>query len=166
MLPGDAGSGQRVFWQFTEALAVFFSLSTLAVMFVQVMSRYAIGVAVPWTDETSRFLFVGAIYLGSAICQLQSSHIRVTVVIDHVSPGIRHWLEIIQSLCVAVISAALVIGCIEMAVNSSNLRAATLPITFAWLYAVQGFGFLLILILALRDAWRLVTSPTSESLAE
>lgn len=162
MLTPEVGSGVHKFWRVIETLAVTFFLASLAVMFIQVTSRYAIGTAVPWTDETSRFFFIGAIYLGAAICQLHSTHIRVTVVIDMVSPGTRRWLEVIQSACVAVVSAALVGGCIEMAINSSNLRAATLPITFAWLYSVQGFGMLMILILALRDTWRLVQSPTFE----
>lgn len=153
------GSVERTLWQTIEYLATLFFLATLAVMFIQVISRYAIGTAVPWTDETSRFLFIGAVYLGAAVCQLNSAHIRVTVIVELVPPRVRRWLEIGQSVAVAIVTAALVAGCIEMAINSSNLRAATLPITFAWLYAVQGIGLFLVFLLSLRDVWRFVRAP-------
>jgi TRAP-type C4-dicarboxylate transport system permease small subunit len=150
----ETRSREWVFWKAVETAAVVCFLATLTVMFIQVVSRYAIGAAVPWTDETSRYLFICSVFLGAAICQLRSAQIRVTIVLDMLSPATRRWFETIQLVCTAVVAAALVVGCIKMAITSSNLRAATLPITFAWLYAVQGLGLLMILVISLRQIRR------------
>ena len=155
----DESKSEQTFWKVIETAAVLCFLIALAVMFTQVISRYAIGVAVSWTDETSRFLFIGSVFLGAAVCQMRSSQIRVTVVLDLLSPARRRWFEVAQSLFTALVAAALVVGCIKMAINASNLRAATIPITFAWLYSVQGLGMILIVAISLRDAFRLLTAP-------
>ena len=37
---------------------------------------------------------------------------------------------------------------------SSSVMASTLPVPFAWLYAVQGIGISLLILLVLRDLWK------------
>lgn len=155
MVVADERRAEKILWRVIETAAVLCFLFALAVMFVQVISRYAIGVAVSWTDETSRFLFVGSVFLGAAVCQMRSSQIRITVVLDLLSPAWRRWFEMAQSLFTALVGAALVVGCIKMAINASNLRAATIPVTYAWLYSVQALGLALIFLTSLRDTYRL-----------
>ena len=155
----DEGRTEQRFWKIIETAAVLCFLAALSIMFIQVISRYAIGVAVSWTDESSRFLFIGSVFLGAAFCQQRSAQIRVTVVLDLMSAARRRWFEVAQSLFTALVAAALVVGCIKMAINASNLRAATIPITFSWLYAVQGLGMALVLLVSLRDAVRLIRAP-------
>ncbi|MFD2435870.1 TRAP transporter small permease [Modicisalibacter luteus] len=80
----------------SSALAIFWSLLTtvvvtafclmLVVMAIQVISRYTLGLAVPWTDEVSRYLFLAEIFLGSVLALRYQEHIRVTIVTDRLLP--------------------------------------------------------------------------------
>lgn len=146
-------------WKVVETFAVVCFLVTLAVMFIQVASRYALGIAVPWTDETSRFLFIAAIFSGAALCQRRAAQIRITVLLDILPQRLRRWFEMLSDVFTALIALALVVGCAEMARSAGNQRAATLPITFAWLYILQGITLFLVFAVALRDVLRALGRP-------
>lgn len=151
------------FWKVVETIAVISLLATLAVMFVQVTSRYALGIAVPWTDETSRFLFVCAVFLGAAVCQRQGTNIRISVVLDKLSPSVRRWFEIASNCFTAVIALAVIVGSVEMAINTARLQAATMPVPYGLLYVVQGLSLCMMFAVAVRHIWcDLTASPGDE----
>lgn len=68
-------------WLLTTVVVGAFGMMLL-VMAIQVIARYALGVAVPWTDEVSRYLFLAEIFLGSVLALRYQEHIRITVVTD------------------------------------------------------------------------------------
>ena len=143
----------RAFWKAIEVFAVVSLLLTLVAMFIQVTARYVIGIAVPWTDEASRFLFIASIFSGAVICQRRGTHIRITVLLDVLPARARWWLEIASDIFAALVTAAVIVGTVEMAHTTADLSAVALPITYAWLYTVQGLSCCLIFLLFLRDAW-------------
>ncbi len=149
----DYATRPGAFWRVVEIVMVGCFIGMLAVMFVQVASRYAFGIGVPWTDETSRFLFIGEIYLGAAIAQRYASQIRITVLLDVVPPNVRRICEGVSDILVAAISLGLAWGSWGMIDRTMNVMASTLPISFAVLYGVQGIGIVMVAVLALRDAW-------------
>lgn len=149
-------------WQAIEHLMVACFLLTLLVMFIQVTSRYALGVAVPWTDEASRFSFIVAVFLGAAVCQRHGRHIRVTMVIDAMPRRWRNRFEAVGDLLVILISLALIVGAVEMALSTINVRAATLPVPFWWLYAIQGAALVLVVASSARDLLSRIRSATAE----
>lgn len=144
-------SPTAVFWAAIETTMVVCFIGMLAVMFVQVVARYAVGAGVPWTDETSRYLFIGEIFLGAAIAQRYGEQIRITVLLDVLPDKLRRAMEIFSNLCVIAIAGGLVFGAYGMVQRTSNVMASTLPIPFAVLYAVQGLGIVLLVLLVLRD---------------
>lgn len=149
--PDLALAGPRLFWTAIEAVMIATFLGMLAVMFVQVVSRYLLAVGVPWTDETSRFLYIAQIFLGTAIAQRYGAHIRITLFIDMLPERPRRILEAVSDVLVLAIASALIFGAYLMILRTSNVSASTLPITMAWLYGVQGLGIVLFGLLVLRD---------------
>ncbi|UOM36590.1 TRAP transporter small permease [Acuticoccus sp. I52.16.1] len=143
----------QAFWKTIEILTVATFLGALFVMFLQVAARYAIGTAVPWTDETSRCLFIASIFIGAALCQRRSEHTRITVLLDHLSPSARRACEFAANVLSAIIAAALAYGALDQVLNGRNQMLATLPISFSWLYAIQGLSLSLMLLLLLRSLW-------------
>jgi len=66
------------FNNFEEVMGAFFLTSTVMFLFLQVIFRYVVGKSLPWTEELSRFAFLGLVYIGTALAAKTRSHIRVT----------------------------------------------------------------------------------------
>lgn len=65
------------FNNFEEIFGAFFLTCTVILLFVQVVFRYVVGKSIPWTEELSRFAFLGLVYIGTLAAK-SKSHIRVT----------------------------------------------------------------------------------------
>lgn len=158
--PASAHPRPSPFWSLIEAATIVAFLAMLAVMFVQVASRYALGVGVPWTDETSRYLFVAQIFLGGAVAERYGAHVRITIFLDLLPDRARLVMEMLGGVLVLAIAAALIVGCVRMIASTSNVAASTIPITMAWVYAVQGLGIGLYALLVGRDLGRRLAAAT------
>ncbi|WP_425073560.1 TRAP transporter small permease [Sagittula sp. S175] len=88
-------------WRLIEWAMLACFIGMLAVMFIQVTARYALAVGVPWTDETSRFLYIGQIFLGMSIAQRYGQHIRTTVALDLMGPRLRRLSETLAEIVTA-----------------------------------------------------------------
>ncbi|QDL94611.1 TRAP transporter small permease (plasmid) [Paroceanicella profunda] len=156
------------FWSIVETVTIVSFFAMLAIMFVQVMSRYALGIGVPWTDEASRFLYIAEIFLGAAVAQRYGAQIRITVLLDMLPPRTARVLEAASDVITLVICGAVIVGAWGMMQRTANVAASTLPIPFAWLYFVQGLGIVLLALLVLRDlAVKLgLAAPSTRSLSE
>ncbi|PSK87542.1 TRAP-type C4-dicarboxylate transport system permease small subunit [Limimaricola soesokkakensis] len=150
------------FWQVLEGIVILIFLGMLAAMFVQVVSRYALGIGVPWTDETARFLYIGQIFLGAAIAQRHGAHIRVTLLLDLLPPAVSRIVASLADLLLLLTALALLVGTYEMTLRTSNVKASTLPITMAAIYAVQGLGIGLYTLLVARDLIRRLTGSQAQ----
>lgn len=149
-------------WTAMEAGALVAFLACLSIMFLQVVSRDVLAIAVPWTDEAARYSFIVAIFLGAALCHRGGSHLRVTILLDALPTRLRTAFEALAEVLVAIIGAALCAGATIMAFQSTTVTAAALPVTLSWLYGVQALGIALVTCLALRRAVLLATGHTGE----
>ncbi|MCK7490274.1 MAG: TRAP transporter small permease subunit [Anaerotruncus sp.] len=61
---------------------------TVAVIFVQVICRYVLEVALPWTEEFARYAFLWLIFLANALAERQKEHFRVSYFVEQApAPG-------------------------------------------------------------------------------
>ena len=84
-LGGNYGSIPWLSW-IEEKLASIEVIATLMVflpmlllMVVQVIFRYILHVALPWSEELIRYMFVAASFLGAALVARERSHISIDV---------------------------------------------------------------------------------------
>ena len=153
------------FWRAIEIAMVTAFVGMLLAMLIQVVSRQVFQIGVPWTDETSRFLYVAQIFLGAAIAQRYGEHIRITILLDAISPKPRRLFESLGDILSIAICSAVVAGSLKMIVSTANTRASTLPIPIATLYAVQAFGLTMLIVLIARDMAIRMRSPSREGAA-
>lgn len=142
---------RNAFWTAVETLMIVVFLGMLAVMFIQVVARYALAVGVPWTDETARFLYISQIFIGASVAQRYGEHIRITMGLEALPPGARRIVEGLGDLLTAAVAVALLAGSILMIGRTSGTTASTLPITMAWVYGAQALGVILYILLLLKD---------------
>jgi TRAP-type C4-dicarboxylate transport system permease small subunit len=143
-----------LFWKLLSNLTFLCFTCMLAVMILQVFFRYTLKLSVPWTDEASRYFFIWAIFLGSAIAQRNREHIRIDIVVDRLSPKKRRIFNLLTDIFDALVSIAILIGTLKMMKSTYGIFASTIPISFTFIYLALAFGIGIMLALIFRDLFK------------
>ena len=77
----------------------------MLILIQEVFLRYVLNSPTIWAHETTIFLCAVAFIYGGLYCAARNTHIRVVILYDLVSPGVRRFLDVVISL-VCMISAA------------------------------------------------------------
>lgn len=76
-------------------------------MVYEVVARYGFGAPTFWAHEIAGLLGATAFLFGGAYCMIDGSHMRVTVLIERMSPRFRHLAEILALCCGMIYLSAL-----------------------------------------------------------
>ncbi|MBA1334774.1 MAG: hypothetical protein HPY66_0394 [Firmicutes bacterium] len=99
--------GVRVLGRFSRALdkmnkAVEYIVAVMLVImviviFLQVIFRFIIKSAIPWSEELARYLLVWTSFLGASIGIKRKGHIGVEAVVQVLPPGVRTIVSLIAN---------------------------------------------------------------------
>lgn len=64
----------------------------IALVFADVVARFAFATSIAIANEMARFCFVYMIYFGVSYAIRERRHMRVTVLLDALPPGLRRWV--------------------------------------------------------------------------
>jgi TRAP-type C4-dicarboxylate transport system permease small subunit len=83
-------------------VSVLFSAGLLVCVLLQVFFRYVLLVALPWSEELTRYLFIWSSMLAAAVVVGQRDHFSIPIVIELFPPRVRRLLDILGTvLCIA-----------------------------------------------------------------
>lgn len=157
----------RTLWRLLTLVVVTAFALMLVVMAIQVISRYALGIAVPWTDEASRYLFLTEIFLGSVLALRYQEHIRITIVTDRLPPSLQRTVAIIADLISILVLLMIIGGAFNMIGRTAGVFASTFKMSFAWLYLMQLLAAaLMVAMLAESLIARLLGKPSRTLLTD
>lgn len=88
-----AASGHFFAW----AIFVAFAVSVF-----EVIARYAFGRPTIWAHESTTFLIAVIFLVAGPIALARDKHIRVRIIYDAVTPRVRRWLDVLNSLIALV----------------------------------------------------------------
>jgi TRAP-type transport system small permease protein len=54
-------------------------------LILQIVFRYVLAVVAPWTEELARFACIWAVFLGTAVCFEEGTHIKLDLILAKVS---------------------------------------------------------------------------------
>lgn len=149
-----------LFWKLLTGVVMTAFALMLIIMAVQVISRYALGIAVSWTDEASRYLFLAEIFLGSVLALRYQEHIRITIVTDILSPFVRNIIASVADVICVLVLLMLVAGAWNMMDRTAGIMASTFQMSFSYIYLIQMISALLMIALLLGELYqRLMGTP-------
>lgn len=90
-----------------EVAAVALLVAMSAVVFLQVVYRFILQSPLSWSDELSRFLFIWATFLGSAIAVRRGGHFGVEMVVKLLPPPLQRALALGNAVAIMVLLALL-----------------------------------------------------------
>jgi len=139
---------------------------TILVVAAQVLWRYGFNSSLSWTEEVSGYTFTWLIFLGAALVIKDHAHVAVRILVDHLPPGIRKWIDLLNALLILSTFVMLVVlGFMLVARTSGTLSPALkLPVNCVFYAALPVTGLVAIyyalrrLIAAVRE----LNAPVAE----
>ncbi|POR00004.1 hypothetical protein AU468_09890 [Alkalispirochaeta sphaeroplastigenens] len=117
-----------------EALAVFLFSVILLLILWQIISRYILGVPVPWTDELSRLLFVYMGVLGAHLAQRDKIHVRIDMILSCLAPRALRVVEILFNLIILACCIFLIRQGMILAARKAVIYMITINVSSWFLY--------------------------------
>jgi TRAP-type C4-dicarboxylate transport system permease small subunit len=121
----------------------------------QVLSRYALGFSLPWSEELIRYSFFWSVMLTAALIAGDGAHLKVDYVSDKLSPRGRRTLELFNDGLMLIFAAALIWfgGNLVWRAVDGGSRSPAMGISMGWVYLAFPVGGAL---LAGMHIWHMV----------
>lgn len=158
MTRAGAESFARRFEGALDAIVGVAVAGAVALAAVQVFGRYLFNESLPWVQETTRFLFLWMVMLGSAAACARGAHIAFDMLIERVPPAAARALRFIVLGAMLTFLGVVAVTGTELVVRNIGQRTAVLGLPIAAVYASvplgAALGFIGCLIAAMRDRSR------------
>jgi len=101
---------------------------------IQVFARYGMGSSLSWSEETSRYLFIWVVMLGTVIGVHDGSHVAVEFILKRLPPMLHKLATLGFTLCLLVLAAVMVMyGSVLAAKVYTQLSPATrVPMSYVY----------------------------------
>ena len=81
-----------------QAITAFLMMAMAALTLLQVISRYALHAAFPWTEELARIDLIYLTFIGSIVAFQRREHLKIEIIVHALPQGARRWLRVIVDL--------------------------------------------------------------------
>ena len=127
-------------------LEAYLCVGLIAVMIVcltaQVAIRIITGGAIAWAEEVSRFCFICAVYLGTAVAAQKLAHVRVTAQFMFLPWKTRLFFRLVADIILFAFNVFLAVFCFNLVADSIQYGelSATLGVNIAYVEAAIPIG--------------------------
>lgn len=129
--------------QFVNIIIGLMLIGIMVIVFVQTFTRYVIFYSIPWSEEASRYLFVGMILLGINIGVSQDLMVRIDLIDNFLSEKAKKILEIGRQIIALIISVVFFYSTFDMIRIGGYQMSPALRIPMNVMYGILCIGFLL-----------------------
>jgi TRAP-type transport system small permease protein len=136
--------------------AAFVLVAALLVMAAQIVSRYAVGSSIVWSEELARYALIWSTMLGAAVAYHQAESIAVTALLESFPRLGRHVLTPAIHVAALIFGGVLVAqGWALTARNFARGQMTTaLEVPIAWINLAIPVGGALLVLVALAGLLR------------
>ncbi len=128
----------------------------LALIFLQVITRYLFNHTFEWSEELARFLFVWVVFLGSALIMGESGHLAVQLLPNKFAGTmVGNIMALFINICSYAFILLLLIQGSKMTSVMTFQTAPGLGISMSWVYVIIPISACLMLLYLFRDTIRI-----------
>jgi TRAP-type C4-dicarboxylate transport system permease small subunit len=117
-----------------EFLLAAAMIGALLALVLQVVSRYALGLPLAWTEELARYCFVWAVFVGASQVMRYREHIAITLVTEMLPHRVQQAVALAMNLLMIVFLAVLVWQGWLVAAKVAPLSSIALDVSMAAVY--------------------------------
>jgi TRAP-type C4-dicarboxylate transport system permease small subunit len=116
----------------TSALVILYV--TVVVIFVQVIARYILKVALPWTEEFARYAFIWLIFLANAMAERQKEHFRVSYFVEQAPRRVRYAFWVLGEILIYIFFIWLLVDSLQFVRMGKRMISTVLQLRLDWVY--------------------------------
>jgi TRAP-type C4-dicarboxylate transport system permease small subunit len=148
----------KAFSNLERYLAIFFTAMMVALLFMQVVSRYVVKYSFTWTEEAAILSFILSIYTSATLAITRRQHLRIKILHSQVGPKAQKVLDIICNAVFAFVMLVLGKGMFTVLSNLYKYGAKyiTTGIPKYIVYGIIWVMFYLMVIRLAQDTVKLV----------
>ena len=148
------------------ALAVGAFIAIIAVVLLQVVSRYALPQSPPWTEEASRYLFVYLVVLPSGLVIARNRHVRLELFHERLSPRWTAAYHVTVHVLVGTFAAYALPFSWQYASIGQMQTSPALGLPMVYVFASTVLFFALVVLYSIVGSVRAITALRSEALGD
>ncbi|MBO7711505.1 MAG: TRAP transporter small permease [Lachnospiraceae bacterium] len=128
----------------------------MCVILLQTFTRYVIFYSLPWSEELSRYLFIGMICLGVNIGVSKDLMIRIDAIDTKLNEAQKRWFSVGYLVLELFTSIFLFISTFDMVRIGKLQRSAAMRIPMNYMYLVFTVGYFLAILAILLKLYQTV----------
>ena len=133
-------------------LSTFLFLTMLLVLTIQIVSRYFLSFAIPWTEELSRWLYIYIVFIGASEAVSRRDHIAVDIVPNRLGTKTNLMMDVLIHSSFAIISLVIVYRGYIFMERMDRLGSITMDVQMSLLYAAIPLGFTMVFIKSILNS--------------
>lgn len=134
----------------------------MCVILLQTFTRYVIFYSLPWSEELSRYLFIGMICLGVNIGVAKDLMIRIDAIDTKLNEMQKKWFSVGYLILELITSVFLFISTFDMVRIGKFQRSAAMRIPMHYMYLVFTVGYFLAILAILLKLYQTVQDIRNE----
>jgi TRAP-type C4-dicarboxylate transport system permease small subunit len=107
---------------------------TVVVIFIQVICRYVLQVALPWTEEFARFAFLWLIFLANALAERQKEHFRVSYFVEQAPRRVRYAFWVFGETLIFIFFIWLLLDSLQFVQMGKRMISTVMQLRLDWVY--------------------------------
>lgn len=128
------------------ALSIVLFVAILILGTIQVVGRYVLSSAPPWTEEVMRFCAIYLTFIGSSLTVRVDDHVSVDILIGFIKNNkIRAALFVIARLICVVFLIMFLPASIDLVSRSTHFLSAAIKIPYSYVYLAVPIGVVMML---------------------
>jgi TRAP-type transport system small permease protein len=131
-------------------LVISFCIMALST-FLQVIFRYVFYLPLAWSEELSRFLFIWAAFLASALGVERHAHFGIDFMFNRLSKTAKKATSIFTNLLFLAFLLIVIISCFQVLQVTALQLSPALDIPMSYVYLAMPIGCGLMAIFIVRD---------------
>ena len=93
-----------------DGISAVLLLFMFLIVVISVFFRLVLNISAPWYLELTQICFIFLVFIGSAACMKDESHIKITLLVDRLNEGTKKIFRIIGRLLMITFLVIFVIG--------------------------------------------------------
>ena len=123
-------------------------------LFIQVVSRYALHNPPDWTEELARTVFVYATFVGAALAVARNAHLKIDTAVKLLPDSVQPWVRLVTTMIAIVFLGYVMYYSSVMLPRLAFQPLTALPfLSKAWFFAAVPVGCALMLVYELQRLW-------------
>ncbi|MBV2143385.1 TRAP transporter small permease [Falsochrobactrum sp. TDYN1] len=151
-----------LFYGFIGALLVFCLAAMAAMVFLNVVLRYAANSGLNVSDELSRYFFIWVSFLGAVLTFRENGHLGIETLVARFSRSGRIFCMILTNLVILLCSGIFFWGTWKQSGINASMHAPVTGLPMIYVYGIGLFTGGGIFIIALERLIRLLTGRVTD----